>query len=79
MGTSVFAKKKREKKTVFLTIFYWNLNETIITAGKKGKNVALKALLLLYIRALDFFKKKTTKFFKTIYFPKWCMGGKKMT
>jgi len=41
VGTSVFSKKKK-KKTVFLTIFYWNLNETIITAGKKGKNVALK-------------------------------------
>lgn len=51
MGTSVFSekknlkKRKKKKKTVFWTIFYWNLNETIITAGKKGKNVALKGLL----------------------------------
>lgn len=60
MGTSVFSKKKKKKKKVFLTIFYWNLNETIITAGKKGKNVALKGLLLLYIRALDLKKKKKT-------------------
>lgn len=64
---------------VFLTIFYWNLNETIITAGKKGKNVALKGLLVLYIRALGLKKRKKPKFLKTIYFPKWCMGGKNMT
>lgn len=76
VGTAVFPEKKMD----FWTIFYWNLNETIITAGKKGKNVALEALLFLYIRALDLKKqKKTSIFFKTIYFPKWCMGGRKMT
>lgn len=43
MGTAVFSEKKKEEKMVFLTIFYWNLNETIITVRKKkGKMYLLK-------------------------------------